>query len=364
MSKFAFLFEGREGYLFVNNIGHPTNGEVQLVRSVADGRLYVRKKTYPTPMDANSTVTTCNEVKLYRPHPNIPKLIDWADEVYRESDFDRRQRSTTSFWEYCNGGDLATLLAKACETETALPEAFFWKLLLELLTILDFLHFGCQPAICQGDFHAGNIFLHWEDDSTILPAIKLVDFGLARIYNPGHWRDTADFSRLSDLLADITRQARARWVPTSPSQELISAIDRAKELYQQVLSSNADTVLTDSHGHVRTHTTSLLELIRPQYQQSLTSMSDRDREDMLRLKPALDTRVLMCDAPEALLTFMDYTGEHYDDEPEIPSGPCKIVEINADSRTVIRVVGDAGIEATVLPFDPETYEDLDDENGG
>lgn len=178
-SKFAFFFEEGEGYLSVNNIGHPTNGEVQLARCVADGRLYVRKKTYPTPIlgDANSTVATCNEVKFYHPHPHIPKLIDWVDEVYHDSESDRRQRSTASIWEYCSGEDLAALQAKACEIETPIPEAFLWKLLLEVLTVPDSLHFGCHPAICEGDFHTGNISVHWEDKLTVLPQTKLGDSG-------------------------------------------------------------------------------------------------------------------------------------------------------------------------------------------
>lgn len=49
---------------------------------------------------------------------------------------------------------------------------------------------------------------------------------------------------------------------------------------------------------------------------------------------------------------------------EVPSGRCKIVEVNADSRAVIRVGGDAGIEVIVLPFSPGTYEGLDEVGSG
>lgn len=87
----------------------------------------------------------------------------------------------------------------------------------------------------------------------------------------------------------------------------MSAIDSAKEFYQQLLLSNVGSPMcTGGHRPVRTHITSLLRLIRPQYQHALTSMSDQDREYMLRLKPDMDTHVLMCDAPEALSTI-----EHY-----------------------------------------------------
>lgn len=39
----AFFFDEGEGYLFVRWLGHPSQGQVMVVRSVADGQLYVRK---------------------------------------------------------------------------------------------------------------------------------------------------------------------------------------------------------------------------------------------------------------------------------------------------------------------------------
>ncbi len=326
-SHFAFFFDEGAGYLFVKNIGTPCNGEVQLVRCIADGRFYVRKETYPIPLDPDAELTSCNEVRLYRPHPHIPRLIDWVDEFSYK--VEGQHRSTASVWEFCNGGDLSEFLAKGLRRGIPIPEVFLWKLLYQIGTVLDFIHFGCQPSIGHGDFHAGNIFLHWEDDSTVVPEIKLGDFGNAHCYNlidAG-----SDFSSLNELMVNITIQSKPRR-STPYSQLVMDAIEGTRQFYAQWGSFYRDSLLhAVDQRQVRPYLTSLLELTKSQYQHALASMSDQDREYILRLRPRIDTSVLMCDSPQALS----------DIDEETPEGLCKIVEVDTESLEIIRVVENA-----------------------
>ena len=333
--KFAFFFDEGAGYLFAHNIGTPSNGEVQLVKCIADGKLYVRKQNYPLSVHPDSNQTTCNEVRLYQPHPNIPRLIDWQDEINYQIDCD--QLSTTSFWEYCNGGDLSHFLADAQGQGIPIPEAFLWKLIYQLGKVLDFIHFGCQPSIGHGDFHSGNIFLHWEDDSSVLPEIKLGDFGNAHSYRLS--RAYVDFLDFHNGLANMVRRSRPH-LSTPYSQELISAIEDLYNVYMEFSRFCRDNTLhADDRREVRSYLTSLLGLAQSQYQHALTSISDEDRENMLRLKPNDDTRVLMCDSLEALKS----------DDYEVPPGPCKVAKVNPGCPEVLKVIGEACNGSGIFP---------------
>ena len=323
-SKFAFFFDEGSGYLFAHSIGTPCNGEVQLVKCIADGKLYVRKENFPIPLYPNSNQTSCNEVRFYRPHSNIPQLIDWLDRI--DSQIDGDQLSTTSFWEYCNGNHLLQFLAEAQGLGIPIPEVFIWKLLYQLGTTLDFIHFGCQPAIGQGDLHAGNIFLHWEDDSSVLPEIKLGDFGCA--HSPKLTLAYVDFCHFYNGLCNIVRQSTPR-LSTPYSQELISAIDGLGDFYMHFSCFyRHNTLHPESRRLLRSELTSLLALTKSRYQHALTSISDQDREHMLRLKPNNDTRVMMCDSLEALMST----------PYQVPAGPWKVVEVNSESLEVLRVI--------------------------
>lgn len=73
-SKLAIFFPEGPGYLYVEFLGRGVGGVVVKVRSLADGKLYVRKKPVPSlPNDAAGMRNP--EVSLYRSHPNIPRLI-------------------------------------------------------------------------------------------------------------------------------------------------------------------------------------------------------------------------------------------------------------------------------------------------
>ena len=333
-SKFAFFFDEGLGYLFADNIGTPCNSEVQLVKCIADGKLYVRKENFPIPLHRDSNQTSCNEVRFYRPHANIPRLIDWLDRI--DSQIDGDHLSTTSVWEYCNGNNLQQFLWEAQGLGIPLPEAFIWKLLYQVATTLDFIHFGCQPSIGQGDFHTGNIFLHWEDDSSALPEFKLGDFGCAHSYKLtlGY----VDFCHFYNGLSNIVRPSTpGRSTPYS--QELISAIDGLGEFYMHFSwFYRHNTLHPESRRLLRSELASLLALSKSRYQHALTSISDQDREHMLRLKPNNDTRVLMCDSLEALMNT----------PYQVPAGLWKVVEVNSESLEVLKVIEEACVESGIF----------------
>jgi serine/threonine protein kinase len=171
--KLAFFFDEGDGYLFVKWIGNPTQGQTMLVRSVADDKLYVRKVSFPE--SAKKYVGPCldwTEVGLYRPHPQIPKLIDWKTTINR---LDATTTMTSTISTYCNGGDLEHFLL----INDILPTAMIWHILERSLTVLHCLHYRCQPGIGHNDFHPRNIFLEW-NDANRLPEILLGDFGNAQ----------------------------------------------------------------------------------------------------------------------------------------------------------------------------------------
>lgn len=188
--KYAIYYpEG--GYLHVRTLGSGVQGCASLVQSVANGALYVRKKTIPEALQPNSQSNTCAEVSLYRPHPRIPKLIRSQEyPVMKSSDPRQAALKTHSMiFEYCNGGTLTRFLhIRADDDAFSASTMLVWKLFDDLLSAVYFLHQQCTPAIAHNDAHTSNVFLHFPDEHAKVPDFYLGDLGYAKTIDAGMWK--------------------------------------------------------------------------------------------------------------------------------------------------------------------------------
>ncbi|KAL2434939.1 hypothetical protein ABEF95_011494 [Exophiala dermatitidis] len=197
--KYGLFVPEGSGYLHVQVLGAGVQGTASLVRSVAEQDLCVRKKTVS--VQSKSPSDTFAEVKLYRPHPRIPRLIHtqaYAASEHQTSDF----QSYSMIFQYCNGGTLSRLLDILIADVRFRPTpALVWKLFDELLSIVFFLHQECSPAIAHSDAHSSNVFLNFPTEDAKLPDFYLGDFGLARALEDFIWGDqgsTPGQRRLTD----------------------------------------------------------------------------------------------------------------------------------------------------------------------
>lgn len=205
-TRFAIRFNEGSGYLFVKWLGNPSQGQVMLVRSVADGFLYVRKIEFPSLSYENPHSL---EVRMHRNHPQIPRLYHWQDHVAHSltvGETTSLPKATATIWQFCNGGDLSLFQSRL---RTKLPPALVWHLLERLLSVLHLLHFEC--LISQRDLAKRNVFLHW-DDHDVLPQVFLGDYGCAMPLDVGCktapfvWRRMKeDYGNLHDMLTLMLR---------------------------------------------------------------------------------------------------------------------------------------------------------------
>lgn len=79
--------------------------------------------------------------------------------------------------EYCEGGDLATLVKEAKSEKKHIPEEKIWRIFTQALLALKAIHKNEGSVILHRDLKPGNLFLDSEHN------LKLGDFGLARVLN-------------------------------------------------------------------------------------------------------------------------------------------------------------------------------------
>ncbi|NXD36754.1 NEK2 kinase, partial [Copsychus sechellarum] len=162
-----------DDYEVLLTIGAGSYGKCRKVRRKADGKILVWKELDYGAMTESEKQMLVSEVNLLRElrHPNIVRYYDRI--------IDRSSTTLYIVMEYCDGGDLASLIAKCAKerhVEHFLDESFVLRVLTQLTLALKECHRRSDGGVTvHRDLKPANVFLDGKQN------VKLGDFGLARI---------------------------------------------------------------------------------------------------------------------------------------------------------------------------------------
>ncbi|NWV68026.1 NEK2 kinase, partial [Malurus elegans] len=167
-----------EDYEVLLTIGAGSYGKCRKVRRKADGKILVWKELDYGAMTESEKQMLVSEVNLLRElrHPNIVRYYDRI--------IDRSSTTLYIVMEYCDGGDLAGLIAKCVKERHVkcvcgahfLEESFVLRVLTQLTLALKECHRRSDGGVTvHRDLKPANVFLDSKQN------VKLGDFGLARI---------------------------------------------------------------------------------------------------------------------------------------------------------------------------------------
>ncbi|KAG7316468.1 hypothetical protein KOW79_020009 [Hemibagrus wyckioides] len=161
-----------EDYEVLSTIGSGSYGKCQKIRRKSDGKILVWKELdYGTMAEVEKQMLV-SEVNLLRElrHPNIVRYYDRI--------IDRTNTTLYIVMEFCEGGDLATLISKCIKERRYLEEEFILRVMTQLALALKECHGRKNDGgstVLHRDLKPANIFLDAKQN------VKLGDFGLARI---------------------------------------------------------------------------------------------------------------------------------------------------------------------------------------
>ncbi|XP_061560366.1 serine/threonine-protein kinase Nek2 [Phycodurus eques] len=160
-------------YEVLLTIGSGSYGRCQKIRRKSDGKILVWKELDYGTMAESEKQMLVSEVNLLRElkHPNIVRYYDRI--------IDRTNTTLYIVMEYCEGGDLASLIARCIRERRYLDERFVLRVTVQLMLALKECHRRSdgRPTVLHRDLKPANIFLDVKHN------VKLGDFGLARILN-------------------------------------------------------------------------------------------------------------------------------------------------------------------------------------
>uniref|UniRef100_A0A1B6CMC9 non-specific serine/threonine protein kinase n=1 Tax=Clastoptera arizonana TaxID=38151 RepID=A0A1B6CMC9_9HEMI len=159
-----------EDYEVLDVIGTGSFGTCYKVRNKLNKKIFVWKAIDYGKMSEETKQLLVSEVNLLRElnHPNIVKYFDRI--IHRET--------TTVYiiMEWCQGGDLASLIIKHKKNGTLVCEQFVWRILYQTGRALQACHTRLSDVtVLHRDIKPANVFLDKFGN------VKLGDFGLARI---------------------------------------------------------------------------------------------------------------------------------------------------------------------------------------
>ncbi|KAG0274236.1 G2-specific serine/threonine protein kinase, partial [Linnemannia exigua] len=172
-----------DGYESLESIGSGSFGLIRKVRRKADGVILARKEIDYRKMTTKEKEQLVAEVNILKDlkHPNIVQFLERV--------IDREHCFIYILMEYCEGGDLASVIKRHREKQTRVPEEFVWNIMVQLILALHECHHGTTTneethqvtprPILHRDLKPDNVFLDGKHN------VKLGDFGLSRsLTNP------------------------------------------------------------------------------------------------------------------------------------------------------------------------------------
>uniref|UniRef100_A0A3P8X0J2 Serine/threonine-protein kinase Nek2 n=1 Tax=Cynoglossus semilaevis TaxID=244447 RepID=A0A3P8X0J2_CYNSE len=162
-----------EDYDVLYTIGSGSYGKCQKIKRKSDGKVLVWKELDYGTMEESEKQMLVSEVNLLRElkHPNIVRYYDRI--------IDRTNTRLYIVMEYCEGGDLSSLINRCIKERRYLEETFILRVMTQLTFALKECHRRSdgRATVLHRDLKPANIFLDGKQN------IKLGDFGLARILN-------------------------------------------------------------------------------------------------------------------------------------------------------------------------------------
>ncbi|XP_013400811.1 serine/threonine-protein kinase Nek2 [Lingula anatina] len=159
-----------DDYDVICTIGSGSYGTCKKIRRRSDGKVLVWKEIEYGTMSETEKQMLVSEVNLLRElkHKHIVRYYDRI--------IDRISTKIYIVMEYCEGGDLATLISKCRRENRYLDESMIWKILVQVLQALKECHRRKGGrAVLHRDLKPANVFLDASNN------VKLGDFGLARV---------------------------------------------------------------------------------------------------------------------------------------------------------------------------------------
>ncbi|CAG5123695.1 unnamed protein product [Candidula unifasciata] len=154
----------------ISTIGTGSYGTCKKIRRKKDGKIMVWKEMEYGTMTESEKQMLVSEVNLLRElrHQHIVR--------YHDRIIDRSRAIIYIIMEYCQGGDLDTIIVQNRKEGTHVPEDFAWKILIQTTLALKECHQRKNgKAVLHRDLKPANVFLDAESN------VKLGDFGLARV---------------------------------------------------------------------------------------------------------------------------------------------------------------------------------------
>ncbi|KAJ1518181.1 Serine/threonine-protein kinase Nek2 [Coelomomyces lativittatus] len=164
-----------ETYEVLSVIGSGSFGRICKVRRISDGKILARKEIDYKKMKDKERRQLVQEVNLLREftHPNIVR--------YYSRYVDKQLCFIFILMEFCEGGDLASVIQLHRQAGTHLPEEIIWSYLAQLSLALYECHHGyankkgIMESVLHRDIKPENVFLDAKNN------IKLGDFGLSTL---------------------------------------------------------------------------------------------------------------------------------------------------------------------------------------
>lgn len=188
LQSYVVHFPEGSGYILIKTLSHGLQGEIYLVRSLTDGKVYVRKHSS---FDSFDLIRT--PFKHLLPAFVTPTLVE-AISQGRDGD--------VHYYSFCNGGDLGQFIAQCRRNDINISKAWYRSYISQMISILAFIHSGWTPfriqqdweSIEHGDNWPQNVFLHWPNVDEIFPHSLLGNWDLGSLSKDRTVRNERAFS--------------------------------------------------------------------------------------------------------------------------------------------------------------------------